>query len=303
MKTYIQITGGRGPVECARTVTLVAKELQEEYPDLELVDYEAHNTEPGCFMSMTLSTNSENVSQMKAEWEGTVQWIATKNPFRPNHKRKNWFVGVHFFSKADEGIEHEANILNTIDILNEQNMDNDIYKDFTIDEIYNGRDGGAYRASRYLSKAITSEGKERLYSSFSLNEGIDFEPSLNEKGGIITFSTDVNAEKQSGNKIVNWLKQKMMTIPNRIDATGKIDTIATGNELVGWTIGHYLDGRYTAKNGKEYGEKSLSVEIIGVDFETLMKIAMELCASFRQESVLLKDFSSGRVLCVLKKGN
>lgn len=42
MKTYIQITGGRGPVECARTVALVAKELQDEYPDLELVDYEAH---------------------------------------------------------------------------------------------------------------------------------------------------------------------------------------------------------------------------------------------------------------------
>ena len=61
MKTYIQITGGRGPVECARTVALVAKELQEEYSDLELVDYEAHNTEPGCFMSMTFSTSSENV--------------------------------------------------------------------------------------------------------------------------------------------------------------------------------------------------------------------------------------------------
>jgi len=100
MKTYIQITGGRGPVECARTVALVAKELQNEYPDLELVDYEAHNAEPGCFMSMTFSTCSENVAQMKMEWEGTVQWIATKNPYRPYHKRKNWFVGVHFFNET-----------------------------------------------------------------------------------------------------------------------------------------------------------------------------------------------------------
>ena len=33
MKTYIQITGGRGPVECARTVALVAKELQEKYKE------------------------------------------------------------------------------------------------------------------------------------------------------------------------------------------------------------------------------------------------------------------------------
>ena len=78
---------------------------------------------------------------------------------------------------------------NTVSTINEQNVLNSIYKAFTIDEVYNGRDGGAYRASRYLAKSITSEGKERLYSSFPLNEGIDFEPSQNEKGGIITFSS------------------------------------------------------------------------------------------------------------------
>lgn len=184
-------------------------------------------------------------------------------------------------------------------VINDINQ-NEIYNNFNIFEIYNGKDGGTYRASRYLAKAITSEGKERLYSS--LNEGIDFEPSPNEKGGIIVFSTDVNAEKQSDNKVVNWIKQKMMTISNRLNATKKIDKIASDNELVGWTIGHYLDGRYTSpKNGKQYGEKSLSVEIIGVDFETLMKVAMELCSAFSQESVLVKDFSSGRVLFVNKK--
>lgn len=100
MKTYIQITGGRGPVECARTVALVARELQKAYPDLALVDYEAHNTEPGCFMSVTFSTESDQVENMKKQWEGSILWIATKNPYRPNHKRKNWFVGVHFFNEA-----------------------------------------------------------------------------------------------------------------------------------------------------------------------------------------------------------
>lgn len=190
------------------------------------------------------------------------------------------------------------------DTVKEINEDNDaarIYSGFEIDEIYNGRDGGAYRASRYLSRAMTSEGKERLYAYSILGEGIDFEPSADQKGGIIVFSTDVNAEKQSENRVVNWIKQKMMTISNRLNATKKIDRIAAANELIGWTIGHYLDGRYTAKNGKQYGENSLSVEIIGVSFETLMKVAMELCSSFSQESVLVKDFSSGRVLFVNSK--
>ena len=175
--------------------------------------------------------------------------------------------------------------------------ENERLQGFKLYEIYNGKSGGAYRASRYLANAIKSDSSKCLYTS--LNEGIQFEPSPDEKGGIIVFSTDVNAEKQSDNKIVNWLKQKMMTISNRLNATKKIDKIAADNELVGWTIGHYLDGRYTSpKNGKQYGENSLSVEIIGVNFEQLVKISMELCAAFSQESVLLKDFSSGRVLFV-----
>lgn len=179
--------------------------------------------------------------------------------------------------------------------------ENEVINKFNLFEIYNGKDGGAYRASRYLSKAMSSKGKTPIYSSM-LNEGIQFEPAPDKKGGMIVFSTDVNAEKQSENKVVNWLKQKMMTITNRLNATKKIDKIAADNELVGWTIGHYLDGRYTSpKNGKQYGENSLSLEIIGINFETLVKIAMEICSSFTQESVLVKDYSSGRVLFVDRK--
>lgn len=103
MKTYIQITGGRGPVECARSVTLVARKLMEQFPNLQMVDYEKHNSAPGCLMSATLAAtlNEQQVAAMRAEWEGSVLWISTQNPYRPFHKRKNWFVGVHFFTDAD----------------------------------------------------------------------------------------------------------------------------------------------------------------------------------------------------------
>lgn len=187
----------------------------------------------------------------------------------------------------------ETAVREAIDDLNE--LDN--YTGYKIYEIYNGKDGGAYRASRYLSKAFNSKNGKSVFSN--LNEGVQFEPSADEKGGMIVFSTDVNAEKQSDNKVINWLKQKMKTIVNRLTATKKIDKIAAANDLVGWTIGYFFSGRYTSpKNGKQYGENSLTVEIIGVNYETLMKIAMEICSSFSQESVLLKDYSSGRVLFV-----
>ena len=50
MKHYIQITAGRGPVECARVVTLVARELLKVIPSIQLADCEPHNQEEGCFM-------------------------------------------------------------------------------------------------------------------------------------------------------------------------------------------------------------------------------------------------------------
>lgn len=96
MKKYIQITAGRGPVECARAVTLVARELLKQLPRLQLVDSEEHKSEPGCYMSMTFGSENEIPANIVAEWEGTALWRSTKNPYRPGHKRSNWFVGVHF---------------------------------------------------------------------------------------------------------------------------------------------------------------------------------------------------------------
>ena len=101
MKKFIQITAGRGPVECARAVTLVARELKMAIPSLELVDYEAHNQVEDCYMSMVFETTEELPGSVIAEWEGTVLWRSTKSPYRPGHKRSNWFVGVHFFDEKE----------------------------------------------------------------------------------------------------------------------------------------------------------------------------------------------------------
>lgn len=98
-----------------------------------------------------------------------------------------------------------------------------------------------------------------------LFEGIDWQTEQHEKGGIIVFSTDVNAVELDGNKIKNWVKQKTATIKNCTQYKGMVDKVAHKNEPVGWTIGKYLNGRYRAKNGKTFSENSLSLEIIGVD--------------------------------------
>lgn len=159
--------------------------------------------------------------------------------------------------------------------------------------IFKTPDKGTYSLGRYLDANIKVN-KDKII----ISEGIQFEPKENEKGGIIIFSTEVNAEELSDNKLINWFKQKFSSFKNKLFKNRKIDNIANKHNLVGWTIGKFLNGRYTAKNGKTYSENSLSVEIIGVSSDELIKIAEELCVEFIQESVLVKDYSTGRVMFV-----
>ena len=101
MKHYIQITAGRGPVECARAVTLVARELLKAIPSIQLADCEPHNQVDGCFMSMTFTTTEPIPQSIVHDWQGTILWRSTKNTYRPGHKRSNWFVGVNFFDEVE----------------------------------------------------------------------------------------------------------------------------------------------------------------------------------------------------------
>ena len=112
-KEYIQITSGRGPVECCRVVVLVMSKIIEQARSLgyevEVVEHE-DGPNDGCMFSATLAIESEHAISLKDEWEGSVLWVAQKNPFRSWHRRKNWLVGVHFFKPLQTGTISERDI-------------------------------------------------------------------------------------------------------------------------------------------------------------------------------------------------
>ena len=103
MKQIIQITSGRGPVECTRVVAkiqeIIIKEARKSGIDINVID-SAKGDFKGTLFSSTLLAEGEDLSSLK-QYEGTIQWIA-KSPYRPMHKRKNWFVGVGFFDVKDK---------------------------------------------------------------------------------------------------------------------------------------------------------------------------------------------------------
>ncbi len=96
MNCWLNITSGRGPEECCRAVYLVMRQMQNEAESadfqLEMISAE-ESGEKNCFQSVLLELKGENTGAFVKKWQGTVQWIA-QSPFRPNHRRKNWFVGV-----------------------------------------------------------------------------------------------------------------------------------------------------------------------------------------------------------------
>ncbi len=113
-KTYIQITSGRGPVECCRVVVLVMQKIIEQARNLglvtELVEHE-DGPQYGCMFSATLAVQGDSIHFLTDEWEGSVLWVAQKNPFRPWHRRKNWFVGVHAFKPLEKAKVSERDII------------------------------------------------------------------------------------------------------------------------------------------------------------------------------------------------
>lgn len=86
-KTIVQISSGHGPAECRRGVWLLARALLQEFPELVLRE-EHKGRKPRTASSVTLAGTGDY-----EQLSGTVEWVA-KSPFRPHHKRRNWFLNV-----------------------------------------------------------------------------------------------------------------------------------------------------------------------------------------------------------------
>lgn len=90
----IQISSGLGPVECEYAVSKLYNILKTEFPDIKEIS--SHKSRfSDCFTSIMFETEGD-----LSELEGTIQCIFP-SPFRPNHKRKNWFVDVSIIPEQE----------------------------------------------------------------------------------------------------------------------------------------------------------------------------------------------------------
>ncbi|TSJ44751.1 peptide chain release factor H [Fluviicola chungangensis] len=92
----VHITTAKGPLECqlaaGKILAALLAELRQKGVQAEVIDRTA-GQENGTILSATIQINGIAIQTAIQSWLGTIQWIQ-QSPYRPNHGRKNWFVGI-----------------------------------------------------------------------------------------------------------------------------------------------------------------------------------------------------------------
>ncbi len=111
-QVWLQITSGRGPEECCRAIYLALQTLLQEAKEreiaveiLETIEGEYPKTVKSALLSLT--GERERIKKFAALWSGTIQWIAA-SPFRPHHKRKNWFIAASIIEHPEKEWEYNG---------------------------------------------------------------------------------------------------------------------------------------------------------------------------------------------------
>ena len=96
MDKLIQITSGKGPLECHWVVAKVLKVFLEEAKHNN-IDYEIIHRENGdenlTLKSVTILLKAKDLNEFLKAWLGSICWTG-KSTFRKLHKRSNWFIGI-----------------------------------------------------------------------------------------------------------------------------------------------------------------------------------------------------------------
>lgn len=110
----LQLSAAQGPAECALAVAkgfaLLQREALARDVGVEMIEAEA-GPEPDTWRSLLLVLTGAEAAAIARRWSGTLQWICP-SPYRPAHRRKNWFFGGRVFElpelQHDDDVRFEA---------------------------------------------------------------------------------------------------------------------------------------------------------------------------------------------------
>ncbi|WP_225747734.1 peptide chain release factor H [Eikenella sp. Marseille-P7795] len=91
---YLQISTAQGPAECQMFAAFALRQILREAEQAG-VQAELLEETPSKYgiLSAVLKFNGKNAEALAGRWLGTLQWVCP-SPLRPQHPRKNWYIGV-----------------------------------------------------------------------------------------------------------------------------------------------------------------------------------------------------------------
>ena len=100
MMVLLQLSANTGPEECCLAVRKALAYLTQEASALAVqvaVVEQVAGERAGNLRSVLLALDGEHAQALAQRWQGSVQWVCT-SPYRPGHRRKNWFIGADIFA-------------------------------------------------------------------------------------------------------------------------------------------------------------------------------------------------------------
>ena len=91
-EAILHLTSGKGPAECRWVVARLAEAFADEAARIG-VTCEVLDAQDELPASLLMRVSGDGALAFVRERTGTILWIG-ESPFRPRHKRRNWFVGV-----------------------------------------------------------------------------------------------------------------------------------------------------------------------------------------------------------------
>lgn len=95
----LQLSANTGPEECCLAVRKALTSLIDEATALTVrveVLEQVAGERPGNLRSVLLALEGVHAHALAQRWQGSLQWVCA-SPYRPGHKRKNWFIGAELF--------------------------------------------------------------------------------------------------------------------------------------------------------------------------------------------------------------
>ncbi len=110
---YLQISTAQGPAECQIFAAFVLRQILREAEQSGIqADILEDTASKHGILSAILKLSGSQAEALAARWLGTLQWTCP-SPLRPQHPRKNWYIGLFRLPEiptlpADSGIEFQT---------------------------------------------------------------------------------------------------------------------------------------------------------------------------------------------------